>query len=604
MWIDPPLRARPDPFPGLESGSILAANIDESDMIHEESTVPRLVRSLVLAAVVVSLTAWGCDGGEGTLAPGDDPANGSAVIGSEGGTVSLGVGARVTVPSGALSSNTRVTIDAVATPSDLSAEGARGQAYRIEPADLVLAVPVRISIFLPATELEGVPASAVTLLRSSGAEGALVPAGEELAEIALSGGIVSGNTNRFGTFAAAVNVGPNRPPVVDAGPDREVTVGDRATVSASADDPDGDDVAFSWSVVGPDGAAVPVDGADGASASFVADSEGVFTATVTASDGLGGTATASVRIIARASGANLAPTADAGPDGNGTVGEDVLLDGSGSTDPDGDPLDFAWRQISGPDVVITDASSAIASFAPSEAGTYVFELTVTDGQLASTDQVTVVVVQPNRAPVVELTGLEVVFTGSQVTVESVSTDPDGDPLTHEWSIQSPAGSLPFTEGPNGRSITFVADPVGAIFVSVSVSDGSLEEDGTFTVISNLDVAGTFPATTFVATFASDGCQGLVPTGEPAEGDLVVEQPDPSTVTLLLSDLSDFIASDPTGVLTGDFFNYSGPITITDGTTLVDATGSITGTFSGDGGVDLAFSFSVFSCLVEGTITRP
>lgn len=573
-------------------------------MIHEQPTVPRLARSLLLSSVVVSVTAWGCDGSGGPAAAGDDPANGSSVIGSDGGTVSLGVGARVTIPSGALSANTRVTIEAVPTPPDLSDEGARGQAYRVEPADLVLAAPARISILLPATALQGVPASAVTLLRSSGPGGALVPAGEELAGIALSGGIVSGNTNRFGTFSAAVNVGPNRPPVVDAGSDRDVAVGDRVIVSASADDPDGDDVAFSWGVVGPEGETVAVDGADGASASFVAESEGVFTATVTASDGRGGTTTASVRITARAAGANLAPTADAGPDGNGTVGEDVVLDGSGSTDPDGDPLDFAWRQISGPDVAITDASSAIASFAPPEAGTYVFELTVTDGQLSSTDLVAVTVVQPNRAPIVEFAGPEVVFTGSQVTVESVSTDPDGDPLTHLWSIQSPVGPVAFTEAPDGRSITFVTDLVGVIFVSLTVSDGKVEEAGTFTVISNLDVAGTYPGTTFVATFASDGCQGVVPTDEPTDGDLVVEQPDPGTVTLLLTDLSDVIRSDPTGVLTGDFFNYSGPITIGNGATLVQATGSITGTFSDDRSVDLAFSFSVFSCLVEGSITRP
>ena len=40
----------------------------------------------------------------------------------------------------------------------------------------------------------------------------------------------------------------------------------------------------------------------------------------------------------------------------------VTLDGSGSSDPDGDPLSYAWTQVSGPTVALSDATAAQPTF--------------------------------------------------------------------------------------------------------------------------------------------------------------------------------------------------------------------------------------------------
>ena len=101
--------------------------------------------------------------------------------------------------------------------------------------------------------------------------------------------------------------------------------------------------------------------------------------------------------------ANFAPTAQAGPDSSAQAGTTVTLNGAASTDPENNITSYAWTQISGPAVVLTNAATVQASFTvPQPAGaTYalVFQLTVTDAFGAtSTDQVSVIAVSTTNAP--------------------------------------------------------------------------------------------------------------------------------------------------------------------------------------------------------------
>lgn len=92
---------------------------------------------------------------------------------------------------------------------------------------------------------------------------------------------------------------------------------------------------------------------------------------------------------------NQAPVADAGPDQSARGGSVALLDGSGSTDPDGDALSYSWTQTGGPVVTLKDPTAAKTEWnTPIMQGTVSldFELTVTDpGGLSSTDSVNVLV---------------------------------------------------------------------------------------------------------------------------------------------------------------------------------------------------------------------
>ena len=96
-------------------------------------------------------------------------------------------------------------------------------------------------------------------------------------------------------------------------------------------------------------------------------------------------------------GNNQAPVADAGEDQTASPGTPVYLDGSVSSDADGTTISYAWAQISGKSVRLSNADSAVASFrAPrikrNTTAAFVFELTVTDNRGATaSSQVTVYV---------------------------------------------------------------------------------------------------------------------------------------------------------------------------------------------------------------------
>ncbi len=91
------------------------------------------------------------------------------------------------------------------------------------------------------------------------------------------------------------------------------------------------------------------------------------------------------------------PAADAGPDRDAEPGKPVMLDGSASSDPDGDISTYLWEQTEGMPVNLSDTSAIQPEFTAPAAGTegtvLTFQLTVTDSiGFDSRDSVTVHIV--------------------------------------------------------------------------------------------------------------------------------------------------------------------------------------------------------------------
>lgn len=118
---------------------------------------------------------------------------------------------------------------------------------------------------------------------------------------------------------------------------------------------------------------------------------GPKTFAVTATDLAGNEHTETVSYTVVAPG-NQAPVADAGGDQVVASGGEVALDGSASSDPDGDDLSYSWLQTGGPSVTLTGAATATPTFAaPVGPADLRFELTVSDGELSAVDATSVTV---------------------------------------------------------------------------------------------------------------------------------------------------------------------------------------------------------------------
>lgn len=93
---------------------------------------------------------------------------------------------------------------------------------------------------------------------------------------------------------------------------------------------------------------------------------------------------------------NRIPVADAGPDQTATAGATIILNGSSSTDPDGDQLTYLWELDSKPatsTTLLSNPTTVAPELTPDLPGTYVVSLMVSDGELQSTPDTVMLIIK-------------------------------------------------------------------------------------------------------------------------------------------------------------------------------------------------------------------
>lgn len=282
-------------------------------------------------------------------------------------------------------------------------------------------IPEGVEAFLDGTDssdLDGIVANHAWA-QVAGPSVALAPLGPSVSsfitpEVPVAGALltfrltVTDNDGATDTDEIVVTVTDNNlPPVADAGMPQAVEESDAVQLDGSgSEDPDGSIVAYQWErTVGP---AVVLNSTALAMPTFVAPLADAiesitFKLTVTDDGGLMATDTVEITVSPR----NQPPTAKAGADANALELTEALLDGSASTDPDGQISSFSWTQTQGTDVMLSDDSLATPTFATPDVAVAIvltFRLTVTDNSGDSASDLVSVTVFPEDTPLVSDAG--------------------------------------------------------------------------------------------------------------------------------------------------------------------------------------------------------
>jgi hypothetical protein len=173
--------------------------------------------------------------------------------------------------------------------------------------------------------------------------------------------------------------------------------------------------------------------------------------------------------------ANLPPTASAGADRSAPYHATVILDGSASTDPNGDSLSFDWTLSppAGSAAALSSSTSPRPTFYADVAGVYTAVLTVSDGTSASSATVRI---DARNFPPDANAGLRrtVPKNNPQTLDASASTDANGDAMSFAWALTSlpPGSGAAFADATLAKP-TFTPDLAGTYVATVTVSDGAL-----------------------------------------------------------------------------------------------------------------------------------
>ena len=321
---------------------------------------------------------------------------------------------------------------------------------------------------------------------------------------------------------------------------------------ASASDPDGDTLSYSWDFGDGDTTG------NSSNEAHVYQKAGTFTAKVTVFDGKGGSASDSVQITVREAAQNKPPTVSlsATPtSGEAALGVKFIASAS---DPDGDTLSYSWDFGDGD----TTGNSSNEAHVYQKAGTFTAKVTVFDGKGGSASdsvQITVREAAQNKPPTVSLSATPTSGEAALgVKFIASASDPDGDTLSYSWDFGD--GD---TTG-NSSNEAHVYQKAGTFTAKVTVFDGKGGSASDSVQITVREAAQNKPPTVSLSATPT--------SGEAALGvKFIASASDPDGDTLSYS--WDFGDGDTTGDSSNESHVYQKAGTFTAKVTVFDDKGS-------------------------------
>ncbi len=284
----------------------------------------------------------------------------------------------------------------------------------------------------------------------------------------------------------------NMAPAVNAGANQTATVGSPFTLSASFSDPGVNDAPWAYTIDWGDGSAQTTGSTTSqgspitATHTYTAAGTNTVGVTVTDKDGEAGSGQLTVTVTTVA---NRAPTAVTGGPYSGVEGTALSFDGSGSSDPDGDALTYAWTFGDG-----STGTGVRPTHAYADNRSYTVTLTVTDAKGAASSPSSTTATIANVAPAVNAGANQTATVGSPFTLSASFSDPGVNDAPWAYAIDWGDGSAQTTGSttsqgsPITATHTYTAAGTNTVRVTVTDKDGGAGS-------GQLTVTVTQPATT-------------------------------------------------------------------------------------------------------------
>ena len=365
-------------------------------------------------------------------------------------------------------------------------------------------------------------------------------------------------------------------PVADPGANQTAAVGSTVILNGSnSSDVNGKLLSYAWQLIQqPKGSTAKLAGSDGVLSSFVVDQPGTYLAQLTVSDGSMQSAPATVIVTS----GNTPPLAVAGPNQILATGALAQLNGTGSTDVDGDPLSYRWSMLSvpvGSTAKLSDPTTADPTFTLDVPGTYVAQLVVNDGHVDSIPSTVAITTNAVLPPIANAGVDQQVTTGSMVHLSGTGTDLQGLKLAYQWAlISKPPASMAALNNATDPNPAFVADVSGVYIAQLIVSNSQLNSVASTVMITTTNTipvadAGPNQNVSIGSTVALDGSGSFDADHDPLSYTWsFLSQPAGSSATLLASQSSSpTFQADVAGLyvvqlIARDAVNTSRPATVT------------------------------------------